>query len=520
MKIWDYASYYLNYFNFMRGDSKIVKYFEEEKNKAIKELTEEGYLELYKQFKNLIKTYSNSTPLNQDENNFIDEIFTNCLTNSRKTHIPIYEYKQNIKMTILNLDKDYKIKFLENEIANLKDNIKNIFSETVILRFIKKLLEIFIVKNINYIEIENYIPDKNILENYDKSLEKNYVYRNGFNDDIQKSIKNLIEQNKELENKKIEKNKKQIFISSSDKTINEIIKIMLKMKSECNKIIHGKTNEIQSYEKEEKKENPIQNEIKQNNNINDIKKEKKYIKVSKIINFIINRNNQNQKLKKLNEIKKQINDIIKNMKDDFENFTNYKIEMENLIEEITKTLVNFPLKEFTLNLSNKQLKILSENLLNNLLNFEELVIKDRYNGIEKDIKYINEQRELMDIKNKIKLNITFYNNVNLIYIKKRANELLEKLKVIVTIDKQIENINKSFNENLYNSIIKLIDRDELIGDKKQQIKDMFEKQFKDESIDINNGEINNFYFFTFLLKKNLYDETSYKNSEYLNENYI
>ena len=37
MKIWDYASYYLNYFNFMRGDSKIVKYFEEEKNKAIKE---------------------------------------------------------------------------------------------------------------------------------------------------------------------------------------------------------------------------------------------------------------------------------------------------------------------------------------------------------------------------------------------------------------------------------------------------------------------------------------------------
>ena len=208
------------------------------------------------------------------------------------------------------------------------------------------------------------------------------------------------------------------------------------------------------------------------------------------------------------------------MKEDFEKFTNYKIEMENLIEEITKTLVNFPLKDFTLNLSNNQLKILSENLLNNLLNFEELVIKDRYNGIENDIKYINQQRELMDIKNKIKLNITFYNNVSLIYIKKRANEIIEKLKVIVTIDKQIENINKSFNENLYNSIIKLIDRDELIGDKKQQIKDMFEKQFKDESIDINNGEINNFYFFTFLLKKNLYDETSYKNSEYLNENYI
>ena len=65
-----------------------------------------------------------------------------------------------------------------------------------------------------------------------------------------------------------------------------------------------------------------------------------------------------------------------------------------------------------------------------------------------------------------------------------------------------------------------MNRSELIGEEKQLFIDIFEKQFKDESIDINNGEINNFYFYTYLLKNNLYDETSYKNLEYLNEEYI
>ena len=65
-----------------------------------------------------------------------------------------------------------------------------------------------------------------------------------------------------------------------------------------------------------------------------------------------------------------------------------------------------------------------------------------------------------------------------------------------------------------------MNRSELIGEEKQIFIDIFENQFKDESIDINNGEINNFYFYTYLLKNNLYDETSYKNSEYLNEDYI
>ena len=48
------------------------------------------------------------------------------------------------------------------------------------------------------------------------------------------------------------------------------------------------------------------------------------------------------------------------------------------------------------------------------------------------INYINKKRILLNIKNKIKLNITLYNNVNL-------NENIEKLTEIENINKQIKN---------------------------------------------------------------------------------
>ena len=126
----------------------------------------------------------------------------------------------------------------------------------------------------------------------------------------------------------------------------------------------------------------------------------------------------------------------------------------------------------------------------------------------------------MNIKDKIKLNITFYNNVNLIYIKKVINEFKEQIQEIETINERIKNIIKDLNENKFNLITNIINRSELFGEVKEKIINIFNNQFKDASIDINNGEINNYYFYTFLLKNNLYDEISYKNTEYLNENYM
>ena len=50
-------------------------------------------------------------------------------------------------------------------------------AEAVITRrFSKKLLEELIKKNINLIDIENYNPDIQIINNYKASLALNYIY--------------------------------------------------------------------------------------------------------------------------------------------------------------------------------------------------------------------------------------------------------------------------------------------------------------------------------------------------------
>ena len=73
----------------------------------------------------------------------------------------------------------------------------------------------------------------------------------------------------------------------------------------------------------------------------------------------------------------------------------------------------------------------------------------------------------------------------------------------------------------FDKIIKLINREELfIGIKKEEFVSLLENEFKDENIDILEPDINNFYFFIYLLKQGLYDENSYKSAVDIDENYI
>ena len=56
-------------------------------------------------------------------------------------------------------------------------------------RFVKTLLEILIIKNIDIIEIKNYIPSPTILNNNQKSLISNYIFRKGMEKDIKEANK-------------------------------------------------------------------------------------------------------------------------------------------------------------------------------------------------------------------------------------------------------------------------------------------------------------------------------------------
>jgi hypothetical protein len=96
------------------------------------------------------------------------------------------------------LNDQFQLKILQCENKLLKKNLEQIWpiSEAVILRRLcKKLLEKLIKKNINIIDIDNYIPDIKILKNYLKSLSVNYFpdkVGKDKNFDIEKDLKKLI----------------------------------------------------------------------------------------------------------------------------------------------------------------------------------------------------------------------------------------------------------------------------------------------------------------------------------------
>ena len=182
------ASYYLKYLYFNRGDRAIIEYFSSnEFNLAIKDLAQEGFYQVNDIFNDLAKAYSLTTPLNKEESDFINNINRKC-SNSKK----IYDFPELYKMEIIsakafvyfykenkiNFDKEYWISLLENELTVLKNIIKKIkpITEIVVLRsFVKKIIEKYIKKNIDKIEIQNYFPDSKILESYKKSLSQNYI---------------------------------------------------------------------------------------------------------------------------------------------------------------------------------------------------------------------------------------------------------------------------------------------------------------------------------------------------------
>ena len=195
------ANYYLKYLFFNRGDKTINEYFSSnEFNLAIKDLTQEGYYQVNEIFNDLVKAYSLTIPLNKEESDFINNIKIKCAINKKIYDFPelyqikivlaqefVYFYKENKQ----NFDKEYWIGLLENELTFLKNIIKKInpITEAVVLRrFVKKMMEKYIKKNIKKIEIQNYSPDLKILESYENSVNKNYVYRKGFGKDIQSSI--------------------------------------------------------------------------------------------------------------------------------------------------------------------------------------------------------------------------------------------------------------------------------------------------------------------------------------------
>ena len=159
MSIWSNIKYYLNYLNFNRGDNLIKDYFSsDEYYNAIKELTEEGYVQFLEKFNEICNTYSYIYPLNRQEVNLIESIKSKCLSNIKwDINYKVWQYSVKLAKNFIisfqqqrkNLRQEYQFEIMKYQNKTLKKSLEQIWpiSEAAIVRrFSKKLLEELIKK--------------------------------------------------------------------------------------------------------------------------------------------------------------------------------------------------------------------------------------------------------------------------------------------------------------------------------------------------------------------------------------
>ena len=549
MKIFANIKYYLNYFYFNRGDTKIREYFSSnEYNNAIKELTEEGYFPMYLEFQDLVTIYSNLYPLNSEESLYITQVKKKFIS---KLNFPqdnehyrrLIEFAENYirsyKISDIGFEKEFKINFLKCELDSYKKELeKGIpITEAIILnKLVKILLEKLIIKNIDNIDIIDYIPNSIILSNYLKSLKSHYIIRD--NDDI--NIENKLKEEIKISENYYERNKKDKIKKSpkinyiKENNITKIIETLFGIRAICNKIVCFSN---QSFA-EIKNINEIIDILEEPKNENDDKNIK--ISISKVAQFIAFGNPNNKIMKDLNfHYKKFCNDYnsLKQQKLSlFENyninqFNDYKERILSAKETIDEELSHLVLSEYELNLKYHDIKYISRFFSENIFNLDNIQIdnvKIFGQSLKDEIYYFNELLKKMNIKQKLKFCLTLKENIELINIKRKINEIIPIFNKIEENENKTKEFNNKYKEvlqklndeiNKINISTNFIERENIFTNiSKEEFITIIEDIFKNETINFFDKEINNFYLFIYLLKNKIYDEISYKLALGISEN--
>ena len=478
------------------------------------------------------------------------------------------------------LPKKYRYDLIKLKSRMFKKKIEQIWPITdavISRRFSKKLLEILIKNNINKINVVNYIPDIKILKNYRTSVASNYIYRKGKTKNIKQELDKLIsdmeKEAKLIEN--IENNYPNIVFSNEKETEIKIIQTLLKMKKACNQIIHfirdknqnlyivnslfedfkiheeeaeeeeKEQEQEQEREEEEEEEDEInlqnQNSINISNEINEManNKERK-ISISKAANFIAFGNSSFSMEQKLESLSSEINETVKiiqaqmndlSKKKTIDGYREYKRLLIKMLNDINAQLSRLVLKNYDIKLSENEISTLSDYFKKNMF-YIGSIKRDEINMnlvAQTKVDYIDMKRNSMSTKEKLLLNATFGINIELLNIKKEIDALIPVLNSIKDIKKSIRKLDKHYKKELaklnvnYNNIVitsKYINRSDIFSNmSKNEFIDNLESLFKNANIDFNN-EINNFYFYIYLLKKKLFDDKSYKLAADINDDYM
>ena len=552
-------NYYINWaFAFFRGNGKLIEYLSIKKNAAYAQLTKEGYNYL-KEFRGIIDSYSSINSLSTEESryirNLIDTYMGNIIAVNNLMQRPdiINTNLKIIKNGLIwmkysfdKIDLDFMNKISFIKINNLETNLLKttpIYEAVTVRRCIKVLLEYFIKNNIEKIEVKNYIPSEKVINNYIKSINDNFWKKDDNIANIIKSLDDFIKKNE-----KCERNTNPV-IKSEDETIKTILHALGKMKYQTNSLIHFKNpNEI-NFELNENfcpriGENQNIDNINlsniniQQNKVIDIQKVN--FKSSDVIKYIINGSAINKINEKLNNIyttflkkKEEFNKII-----DDNNIDN--IEIDNFFQELCndasslKNNIDKYLKKLTIqNLD----FVYDTTKLTNVFNYIDEnknsldVIQIVNTFTEKEKEFVNNINPiLLNLKDepylRLKLNVTFSVNLELINYKKEIDEILNKIRIISQVknarDNLIQDLSSKLSEieieinDMKNKIIATISIMKLNTQDLKEYENYLLSQFENIEFDLSH-EVNNFYFFIFLQKKKCYIDKVYKACNNLSE---
>ena len=237
---------------------------------------------------------------------------------------------------------------------------------------------------------------------------------------------------------------------------------------------------------------------------------------------------------------KEINRRISIIQDGFDNlirkekindYNEYKNDLTYIYNTIKAELSNLALKSY-IHLSPNEITILNNYFKKNIVNIDDIKI----NEINRDlidinkINTLNNLKKNMNIKDKLKFNVTFEKNIDLLNTKNDIENIIPFFDKIDKIQKMIDELAIYFEEektelkkelNNINSSVKFIKRKEIFSEfSKEEFIESSKFIFDKKDVNYFSTEINNFYLYIFLLKKDLYHEFSFKSTSGINDDDI
>ena len=547
-----------------RYDYEIIKYFNEPYRNAILTLYQEGY-PVNKEYDRLLNDYKaiyryfNSEELSYCLNHpqTIDSMFelgtkekislrrtinsnATCILalNTKNTSI-LFEYKSKINLLSM-----------QSEILSKKiQKINPIYNAVLIRKMVKLIEEKLIYNFINLFDIQNYTPLIDQLLKYKERINKlpNSKSNENIITKIDKEIIALKKQNSI--STKNEKSKPKIKYISSNK-ITKIHKTLNIIRIYCNSIIHFDPNKGVDFNldnsflenvniSDNNKKKETLNEIYFGNNQKKINLREYYIDISKSANYIANSNISNELLDKLIKLKKdlenQINSINNLLNQDSNQveinnsdfYVKKKKQIMNNYELAKETITTLKVPKFIEDLKKDEIQNIITYIKLNQYDIKEININIDDKIEKKNLKKINNELKKMDVYSRIKFNITFERDLELIEF---YNELKSYITSIKSNDKIINTINEYKNKfkEIYQKLkeeCKLINDSIIAFDFTKVFQEVnandfvefLSNQFKNIKIDLFGKEINNIFLYIFLLKKNIFNEIAFKTTEGIND---